>query len=178
MKILIISTSLAPDSHSRACALALRASALKLEERDVEIDLVDLRDHPLPLCGGDACWADPAVVALQARIQAADGLALASPVYNYDASAAAKNLIELTGEAWSDKIVGLICAAGGRSSYMSLMGLANSLMLDFRCVIIPRFVYVTADHFDEAGALADDDILQRVDALARALIQMTRALRP
>ena len=70
---------------------------------------------------------------------------VAAPVYNYDVSASAKNMIELTGNAWEDKMVGFLCAAGGMSSYMSVMAYANSLMLDFRCVIIPRFVYATGD---------------------------------
>ncbi len=56
-------------------------------------------------------------------------------------------MIELAGSAWEDKIVGFLCAAGGMSSYMSVMAYANSLMLDFRCVIIPRFVYATGDIF-------------------------------
>jgi FMN reductase len=38
-----------------------------------------------------------------------------------------------------NKVVGFLCAAGGKSSYMSVMRLANSLMLDFRCLIIPHF---------------------------------------
>ena len=37
------------------------------------------------------------------------------------------------------------------SSYMSVMAYANSLMLDFRCVIIPRFVYATGSAFAEGS---------------------------
>ena len=39
-------------------------------------------------------------------------IVLATPVYNYHVSAATKNLIELTGSAWEDKLVGFLCAAG------------------------------------------------------------------
>lgn len=46
---------------------------------------------------------------------------LAVPIYNYDGNAAAKDLIELTGGTWEDKIAGFACAAGGASSYMSIM---------------------------------------------------------
>ena len=73
------------------------------------------------------------------RIAAARVIMLAVPIYNYDANAAVKNLIELTGSAWEDKIVGFACAAGGQSSYMSIIGLANSLMLDFRCIILAQW---------------------------------------
>ena len=89
----------------------------------------------------------------------------ATPVYNYDACAALKNLVELTGDSWEDKVVGFLCAAGGSSSYMSVMSIANSLMLDFRCLIIPRFVYATRNDFDEQAPT--EDIKGRVAMLAQ-----------
>ena len=46
-------------------------------------------------------------------IEAARVIIVATPIYNYDANAAAKNLVELTGSAWEDKTVGFLCAAGG-----------------------------------------------------------------
>lgn len=101
---------------------------------------------------------------------------VAAPVYNYDVSAAAKNMIELTGSAWEDKIVGFLCAAGGMSSYMSVMAYANSLMLDFRTVIIPRFVYATGDAF-EGDKLIDKKVERRVQQVADDLVRFTRALR-
>ena len=85
---------------------------------------------------------------LSTEVETADGILIAAPVYNYDVAAATKNMIELTGSAWQDKIVGFLCAAGGMGSYMSVMAYANSLMLDFRCVIIPRFVFATSEAFD------------------------------
>src|SRR5262245_61062542 len=92
--------------------------------------LLDLRDYPLPLCDAESAYDDPNVGPLTETIRAARVVIIATPVYNYDANAAAKNLVELTGEAWEDKVVGFLCAAGGQSSYMSVLGLANSLMLD------------------------------------------------
>jgi FMN reductase len=46
------------------------------------------------------------------------------------------------------------------------MGLATCLMLDFRCVIVPRFVYATGDAFAE-GRIVDAEIAARVAELAR-----------
>jgi NAD(P)H-dependent FMN reductase len=73
-------------------------------------------------------------------VNSARAVIIATGIYNYDANAAVKNLVELTGDAWENKVVGFLCAAGGMSSYMSIMSLANSLMLDFRSIIVPRFV--------------------------------------
>ena len=130
----------------------------------------------LPLCDGGKCYGMPSSKKLSATIEAADGILVAAPVYNYDVAAAAKNMIELTGSAWQDKIVGFLCAAGGTASYMSVMAYANSLMLDFRCVIIPRFVFATADAFD-GDNIADKKVTVRVEQVANDLVRFTEALR-
>jgi len=85
-------------------------------------------------------------------------------------------MIELTGSAWEDKIVGFLCAAGGMGSYMSVMAYANSLMLDFRCVIIPRFVFATSDGFD-GDNIIDKKVVRRIETLADELVRFTKALR-
>jgi len=130
----------------------------------------------LPLCDANACYAHPAARKLCAAVENADGVIVAPRVYNYDVSASAKNMIELTGSAWEDKIVGFLCAAGGMSSYMSVMAYANSLMLDFRCVVIPRFVYATGDVFDD-DKLLDSKVAGRIEQVALELIRFTEALR-
>src|SRR5882762_7860297 len=111
-----------------------------------------------------------------ASIEHADGILIAAPVYNYDVAAATKNMIELTGSAWENKIVGFPCAAGGMGSYMSVMAYANSLMLDFRCVIIPRFVFATSEGFDGEN-ITDKKVVRRIETLADELVRFTKALR-
>jgi FMN reductase len=54
------------------------------------------------------------------------------------------------------------------------MSLANSLMLDFRCLIIPRFVYATRNDFNERGAT--DEIKGRVARLAQASIAIKNSV--
>ena len=142
----------------------------------VNVDWLDTRNLNLPLCDADACYAEPAARKLNSAIQNADGILVAAPVYNYDVSAAAKNMIELTGSSWEDKIVGFLCAAGGLTSYMSVMAYANSLMLDFRCVIIPRFVYATGQSFKN-DELVDFKVGERIRQVADELVRFTNALR-
>ena len=147
-----------------------------LQKRGEDCQWIDISGLELPLCDADKCYLNPAAQKLKGVIENADGMIIAAPVYNYDVSAAAKNMIELTGSAWEDKVVGFLCAAGGMSSYMSVMAYANSLMLDFRTVIIPRFVYATGEAFD-GDKLADKKIEKRVEQVADELVRFTRALR-
>jgi FMN reductase len=151
--------------------------ALKHLEKKVPCDWLDISELDLPLCDADACYTQTGSKKVAKAIEAADGILLATPIYNYDVAAAAKNLVELTGRsAWENKIVGFLCAAGGMSSYMSVMAFANSLMLDFRCVIIPRFVYATGRAFD-GNDLKDKEVGERIEELAGELIKFTTALR-
>jgi len=173
MKYLVIACSLNPESKSRIMA---KAALESLESKKAAVDLVDLASLKLPLCDGGAVYEDPAVQELAAKVEAADGIMVATPIYNFDINAAAKNLIELTGRAWTEKVAGFLCAAGGQGSYMSVMAIANSLMLDFRTVVIPRFVYATGDQF-QGNEISDEDLGERIEQMADELLRFTTALR-
>ena len=172
-KYLVLSTSGNPDSNSRRMG---RIAFEHLQKAKVDGGWIDISELNLPLCDADKCYLNPEAQKLNKAVAAADGIIIAAPVYNYDVSAAAKNMIELTGQSWEDKIVGFLCAAGGNSSYMSVMAYANSLMLDFRCVIVPRFVFATSDAFD-GEKLIDQKIDQRIGQVVADLIRFTKALR-
>jgi FMN reductase len=147
-----------------------------LQKMKVKCEWLDISEMGLPLCDADTCYTEPAAQKLNKSIEAADGILIATPVYNYDVSAAAKNMVELTGSSWEEKVVGFLCAAGGMNSYMSVMAFANSLMLDFRCIIIPRFVYAVGDAFN-GDELKDNKIGKRIEEVTAELVRVTQALR-
>ena len=160
---LIISCSLNENSKSRIMA----EYALSLLPKNSEF--IDLKEITLPLCDGDKCYSDPIVDKMKKYISEAKSIIIAGPIYNYDLNAAAKNLIELTGRSWSNKVVGFILAAGGKGSYMSALSFMNSLMLDFRCIIIPRFVY------SDSGI--DSEIENRIKELVDLSITISDAVK-
>lgn len=174
MKQLVIGCSLSPQSHSQAMAQELVTELSRIGD---EAELVDLRQVALPFCDGGESFGDQQVARLSAKIQAADAIALAVPVYNFDVGGATRNLIAMTGSAWNDKVVGLMGAAGGQRSYMALMGVASSLMLDFRCVIIPRYAYAGKQSFS-SGELTDPEVKERIARLAKDLNRFSQALAP
>ena len=169
---LVISTSLNPNSRSRLLARCAMAS---LEQQSSSAQFIDLAETKLPACDGGQCYGDPNAVVVRESVEAASGILLAGPIYNYDLGASAKNMIELTGKAWTGKVVGFLCAAGGQGSFMAPMGIANSLMLDFRSFIVPRFVYATGEAFS-GDQIADEECEERVKELASELIRISTAL--
>ena len=172
--ILVLSCSLNPNSRSRILA---RIVHQHLATRPGGAAFVDLQDYNLPLSDAGSCYGHPHVAELSPVIRQAKAIIVAAPIYNYDVNAAAKNVLELTGKAWEGKVVGFICAAGGHGSYMSVMPFANSLMLDYRCYIIPRFVYAAPSHIDES-TFGDEALNRRVEELAAETQRLTDALFP
>ena len=138
-------------------------------------EFFDLQDNPLPMCDGDECYDLPEVLTFREKVENADGIIMAIPVYNFNVSSGAKNIVELGGRMLYDKTFGFICAAGAKSSYMSVMSLANSLMIDFRCYIIPKFVYATKHDF-ENEKIVNKDIEERIEELGNELIRVSKAL--
>lgn len=170
--ITIVSASLNPDSNSRILAQEAQRT---LDADGHQATLLDLRDYALPFCDGDTSYTHSEVARVRGPLVTAEAIIVATPVYNYDVNAAVKNLVELTGDAWENKVVGFLCAAGGMNSYMSVVSFANSLMLDFRSIIVPRFVYATGDAF-ASGRIKDPEIVRRVEELARTTARLSRAM--
>jgi len=48
-------------------------------------------------------------------------------------------------------------------------------MLDFRCYIIPKFVYATKHDFDDKK-ISNSDIKERIEELGAELIRVSKAL--
>jgi NAD(P)H-dependent FMN reductase len=172
MPLLVISCSLNPESRSRVLA---REAHKRLNAAGERADLIDLTPMNLPVCDGASAYSFAGVSEISAKIKASSGVLLAFPVYNYDAGAACKNLIELTGSAWSGKVVGMLAAAGGPNAFMAPMQVANSLMLDFRCIVLPRYVYAVGEAVT-ATEITDADVSRRIDELVNEMIRVTRAL--
>ena len=146
-----------------------------LESSLDNVEFFDLQDNPLPMCDGDKCYDLPEVLEFREKIKNAEGIIIATPIYNFNVSSGTKNVVELGGRMLYDKIFGFMCAAGGRNGYMSVMSLANSLMLDFRCYIIPKFVYAAKHDFNDEK-ISNSDIKERIEELGTELIRVSKAL--
>ena len=168
MSYLVISTSLREGSRSKIMAKAL-------SDKISDVDFFDLQSNPLPMCDGDKCYDLPEVIDFREKVKNAKGIIMAIPIYNFNVSSGAKNIIELGGKMLYDKVFGFICAAGGKSSYMSVMSFANSLMIDYRCFIIPKFVYALKSDFD-GDEIKSSDIKERISELGKDLIRISEAL--
>jgi FMN reductase len=170
------------DSHSRSEELAKMC-----EEhlgKDSEVRFVTLKDYPLT--GADLHEPQKSEVyqRLHEFVKEADGLVLASPIYNWGCCAELKRFIEIVGTTppdgtlqspFFDKVVAFVNSAGLPHSYMAFLGLAMSLMLDFKCIVSPYNVYVT-DRDWEMGHL-NQPATQRLLKSMEVILQLTSLLK-
>jgi FMN reductase len=170
MSVLIVSTALRPGSKTSLVADAMLTAVAALP---APASVLDLAKIALPLCDGGACFQDPAVRSATAMVKAARVIVLCFPVYNHQANAAAKNFVEVTNDGWKGKVVGLVANGGTDRSYLAPLSLANSLMVDHRCIVVPRFVFVTPANFSPDGTLPrDGDVASRLTDLASELTHL------
>ncbi len=173
MKVAILNTNLAPAGKLAYLAETLAAY---LAEDGHETGVYHLGKLDLPACDGYHCYRNEKTISLAAELAGADAILLVSPVYNYDLNSAAKNLIELTGASWEGKAVGLVCQAGADRSYLSPLAFLNSLTVDYRCLVSPRYVYVTRADYEGGEILPEGSgILKRLRFLTRELPVLAEA---
>ena len=99
---------------------------------DIEVDLVDLADFPLPT----ALSAEPEpevaelLAAFSARLSAADGFVVVTPEYNHSFPASLKAALDWTQHEWHAKPVGFVGyggLAGGLRAVQQLRHIVNEL---------------------------------------------------
>jgi hypothetical protein len=56
-----------------------------------------------------------------------------------------------------------------------VMSFANSLMIDYRCFIIPKFVYALKSDFS-GNEINSPDIKERINELGKDLVRISNAL--
>jgi len=181
MNILVVSSSARRQSRSEV--LALR-SADVLTAFGAEARVLRLQDHPLPRFDDGDLTVVPEYRFWHAAVSEADGLVLASPVYNWGCCAELKRLIEFVGStppdgsvlgALFDKVVTFVNAAGLPHSYMAFAPLATSLMLDFKCIINPYNVYVHSRHWEGDGLAPQAQA--RLEKAMRVMVELTSLLK-
>ena len=161
-RLAIVNSSLSSDSNTRMLCRHAQAHA---RAKGIEASFIDLKDYRILPYGQEG---SEGVDEIEAQLEEAGAIILGYPLYNYNMNASLKALIEHCGSCFEDKVVGLMTAAGGRSSYMSVFSVGQSLMLDFRSWIVPRYVYAVGEDFS-AEAIANPEVRRRVEQLVQTV---------
>ncbi len=163
----------------------VRIAVRGAEEAGAAVDLVDLRDYPMPLYDGDLEEREGIpehAVRFKALMMACQGLLIAAPEYNSSITPLLKNTIDWAsrpapGEemvaAFKHKTAALMSASPG--SLGGLRGLVHvrSILSNIRVLVLPDQVAVPGAFgaFDDDGRLKDEKRQAAVEGLGRKLAE-------
>jgi chromate reductase len=171
MKIIGISGSLRKASYNTSLLRAL----ISLQPQGMEIEPIRL--NGIPVYDGDdekATGKPAAILELDQKIRAADGVVIVTPEYNFSIPGGLKNAIDWLSRGSSplkEKRVGVMGASDGpigtaRSQYQLRQTLQSQ-----ESIVMPRpeiFVSLSGKKFDAEGKLTDAATLERVKKWLKA----------
>ncbi|MDZ4775079.1 MAG: NAD(P)H-dependent oxidoreductase [Planctomycetota bacterium] len=185
-KILALAGSLRRDSLNKKLAQVAAAAA---RAAGAEVTYLDLRDLPLPIYDGDieAAGFPDNVRRLKSLMKEHQGLLVASPEYNSSVSGALKNAIDWASRAepneapltcFKGKVAGLMSASPGALGGLRGLVTLRSILGNIQVLVIPEQVTVTTanEAFSPDGRLIDPKQQASIDALAKRVVQLVRAL--
>jgi NAD(P)H-dependent FMN reductase len=168
-------------------ALALAVAGAREAGADVEV--VDLRDHPMPIY--DAEWHEthgvpPGLLSLRRKMVAAQGLLIASPEYNTSITPLLKNTIDwlsqdVDGESgrapFEGKIVGLMGASAGAFGTIRALPHVSYILSNLGAFVMPVVAVPRAHELMNAdGTVANERAAQSLRKLGATVAHTAQKL--
>jgi NAD(P)H-dependent FMN reductase len=154
-----------------------------------EVDLIDLRDYPMPFYDGDIEASDglpPKARELKALMLAHDAFLLSCPEYNSSISGVLKNTIDWISRprpnepsAFKGKIAGLLAASPGNLGGVRGLFTVRQVLTTLGVLVVPTQFALSqaANAFAEDGTLRDEQHRDAVKAVVAELVSVISALR-
>jgi NAD(P)H-dependent FMN reductase len=167
----------------------IRIGANVARDAGAEVDLIDLRDYPMPFYDGDIEASDglpPQARELKALMLAHDALLLSCPEYNSSISGVLKNTIDWVSRprpnepsAFKGKIAGLLAASPGNLGGVRGLLTVRQVLTTLGVLVVPTQFALSqaANAFADDGTLRDERHRDAVTAVVTELVNVTSAVR-
>jgi len=189
IKLLTISGSARRDSVNLKLA---RVACGIAEEAGAEVELIDPREHVLPLYNQDLEESEglpAAAKALKGKFLAADALLFCAPEYNSSITPLLKNLIDWVSRGESDdepplaayrgKVAGLMAASpGGLGGLRGLVHL-RAILGNIGVHVVPKQFALSGAYgkFEDDGSLKESGDVDKVAGVVREVVDTARKLK-
>ncbi len=165
MKILGVASSMRESSYSTR---VLKLTLEKAEKRDAETKMLSLRELQLPLYHPEQNRSVE-LDKVTEYVKWADAFVLASPDYHGSMSGVMKNFLDFFWSEFAGKTFGYICASHEKG--LTVMDQMRTAVRQCYGWSMPYGISVNSDQdFDNSGNLANENILSRVETIARDLV--------
>jgi FAD reductase [NAD(P)H] len=152
---------------------------VKKNHPEVEVEILDLREYNVQFCDGrnPATYNEDTKKVIEI-VSSADFYIIGTPIFNGSIPGPLKNLFDLINpKDLRNKVMGFIATGGTYQHYLVIENQLKPIASFFRAFVAPGFVYANNDHFNEQNRLVDEDVLERVSALAEEVVFMQKALK-
>lgn len=164
--------------------------ATEIAQEQVEVDLIDLKDYPMPLYDGDLeqqHGIPDNALKIKEKMCQAHGFLLACPEYNSSISAVLKNTIDWVSRpvpneenlvAFKGKLVGLLSASPGALGGLRNLYHMRQMFLNLGSLVVPTLHAIPKANtvFDEQGRLTDEVHLKNVTQVVQSTVQLSQKL--
>lgn len=181
LHVVAIAGSMRAGSYNKQL---LKAAVQVLDRPGVTVDVVDLKGLALPLYDGDLEEAEglPAgALELQRRMEAADGLLIASPEYNQSIPGTFKNAIDWASRgdavAFEGKVGALMAASPGGVGGMRMLPHLRQVLTSLDVWLLPGQLTVSKAHeaFKPDGSLAAPYVEKQLTELMNTFVEEMRS---
>jgi chromate reductase, NAD(P)H dehydrogenase (quinone) len=168
----------------------VRVAAEGARAAGAEVDVIDLRDLPMPIYDGDLeaeQGLPPNAKAFKRLLADSHGFLISSPEYNNAFPAVLKNAIDWasraeTGDigpvAYRGKIAGLMSASPGYFGGVRSLPMLRAVLSNLGCVVVPTQLAVPRanEAFDADGQLKDARQRDQIMAIGAEVVRFVRKL--
>jgi NAD(P)H-dependent FMN reductase len=170
----------------------VRAAATAVREAGAEVDVIDLRDYPMPLYDGDLEETDgpPENAArLRALFAGHDALLVGCPEYNGLITPLLKNTIDWVSRPDAEgrpgtlsvrgKVAVLTAASPGGLGGLRGLSHVRTLLSNIGMFVLPDQLALPGAHraFDDNGGLSDAGTAKKLEELAQKFVRAAAALK-
>ena len=182
-KILALSGSLKADSLNQRL---VKAAAQIAAEQGAEVNLIALRDYPLPLFNEEIePEENPILNDLRGLFAAADGLLIASPEYNGSLTPALKNVIDWVSRPnkntgytprYAQQTAAIIATSPGGLGGLRGLTHVREILTNLGTLVVPSQVAVpnAYEAFDENGKLVNSAMQDRLAMTVEQFLAVTQ----
>ena len=155
-------------------AILVDAVVEALKKRNVEVDILDLRELKMEFADGRTTneYGKDMQDAIS-RIKACDAAVIGMPVYQYSVAGPLKNFLDITTEAFNYKPFAIALNSGGIRSYLAAAELMKLMSFEAFAVPISPIVHTWEKDYTD-GKLTNERIPKKIEEMLDALLKWVR----
>ena len=176
MKLVGISGSLSGWKTNVVVHKVLRAA--KRIDPMLDIELIDLKDYEVEfVCGHPLAYYNEDTREVVSKIEKADMLVIGTPIYQASITGALKNVLDhLPLDVFKGKVTGIVSNGGSIKHFLVTEYHLKPILTYLKGTVTTGNVFVHDDSFDDVNEIIDEDVTERIELLAKEILNLQQGL--